>query len=126
MMPLIGAMNPQRAAQMMETLLRGVTSRGARVAILDVTGVREVDTHIADMLVRAAQSVRLLGARVVLTGVRAGVAQVLVQLGVHLGEITTRRTLQDGIRWAEELIGDRQARDELQLRPNRPRPALRD
>jgi len=104
MMPLIGAMNTERAAQMLETLLGGVTSRGARIAILDVTGVREVDTHIANMLLRAAHSVRLLGAQVVLTGVRAGVAQVLVRLGVNLNEITTRRTLQDGIRWAEGLI----------------------
>ncbi|HLL75817.1 MAG TPA: PAS domain S-box protein [Pyrinomonadaceae bacterium] len=110
MMPLIGAMNPERAAQMLEALLGGVTSLGARVAIIDVTGVREVDTHIANMLVRAAQAVRLLGAQVALTGVRASVAQVLVHLGVNLNEITTRRTLQDGIRWAEDLTNGHQGR----------------
>jgi PAS domain S-box-containing protein len=103
-MPLIGAMNPNRAAQMLEALLGGVTSRGARVAILDVTGVREVDTHIANMLMKAAQSVRLLGSEVVITGIRAGVAQVLVGLGVDMKDVVTRRNLQGGIEYAERVI----------------------
>ena len=101
-MPLVGAMNAERAAQMLEALLGGVTSSGARVAILDVTGVQVVDTHVADMLMRAAQSVRLLGAEVVITGIKPRVAQVLVGLDVDLASVATRRTLRDGIRWAEE------------------------
>ena len=104
-MPLIGAVNAERAAQMLETLLRGVAAGGARVAILDVTGVQSVDTYVAGMLVRAARSARLLGAEVVITGIRAGVAQVLVGLGVNLEDVVLRRNLQDGIRCAEELIG---------------------
>jgi anti-anti-sigma regulatory factor len=105
-MPLIGAVNPERASQMLETLLRGVTSQGARVAILDVTGVREVDTHVANMLLSAAQSVRLLGSEVVITGIRAGVAQVLVSLGVDMKGVVTRRNLQGGIEYAEGLTGN--------------------
>ena len=104
-MPLIGAMNSERAAQMLEALLKGVTSSGARVAIIDVTGVQAVDTHVANMLVRAAQSVRLLGAEVVISGIRAGVAQVLVGLGVDLKDVVTRRNLQEGIDFAEGLAG---------------------
>ncbi|HZI18500.1 MAG TPA: PAS domain-containing protein, partial [Pyrinomonadaceae bacterium] len=104
-MPLIGAMNGERAAQMLEVLLRGVTSGSARVAILDVTGVNDVDTHVADMLMRAARSVRLLGAEVVITGIRSRVAQVLVELGADFHEVETRRNLQGGIEYAERLIG---------------------
>ncbi len=103
-MPLIGAMNAERASQMLDTLLKGVTALGARVAIIDVTGVQEVDTHVANMLARAAQSVRLLGAEVVITGIRAGVAQVLVGLGVDLSAVPTRRNLRDGIEFAEGLV----------------------
>jgi PAS domain S-box-containing protein len=104
-MPLVGAVGAARAAQMPETLLRGVVASGARVAILDVTGVQSVDTYVAEMLVRAARSARLLGAEVVITGIRAVVAQVLVGLGVNLEDVVMRRNLQDGIRCAEELIG---------------------
>ena len=105
-MPLIGSMNSERAAQMLETLLKGVSSSSARVAIVDVTGVQVVDTHVADMLMRAARSVRLLGAEVVITGVRAGVAQVLVGLGADFDDVVTRRNLQDGIEFAERLMSD--------------------
>ena len=104
-MPLIGAMSSERAAQMLEVLLKGVASSGARVAIVDVTGVQAVDTHVANMLVRAAHSVRLLGAEVVISGIRAGVAQVLVGLGVDLKDVVTRRNLQEGIEFAEGLTG---------------------
>ncbi|MDQ3917594.1 MAG: PAS domain S-box protein [Acidobacteriota bacterium] len=103
-MPLIGSVNAERAAQMLETLLRGVAASGARVAILDVTGVQSVDTYVAEMLVRAARSARLLGAEVVITGIRAGVAQVFVGLGVSLEGVVMRRNLQEGIRCTEELL----------------------
>jgi rsbT co-antagonist protein RsbR len=104
-MPLIGAMNAERAGQMLHALLKGVTQSGARVAIVDVTGVRTVDTQVADTLMRAAQSVRLLGAEVVITGIRAGVAQILVQLGADLRDVATRRNLQEGIEFAGQIIG---------------------
>ncbi len=71
--------------------------------------MQSVDTYVGEMLVRAARSARLLGAEVVITGIRAVVAQVLVGLGVSLEDVVMRRNLQDGIRCAEELIGRRAA-----------------
>ena len=68
--------------------------------ILDITGVAVVDTQVADAFIRASQAVGLLGAQVVLTGIRPEVAQTLVQLGVDLRSIITRGTLQDGIAYA--------------------------
>ncbi len=66
--------------------------------------MRAIDTQVADTLIRAAQSVRLLGAEVVITGIRAGVAQILVRLGADLSEVVTRRNLQEGIEYAEGLM----------------------
>jgi PAS domain S-box-containing protein len=99
-MPLIGAVDSRRAQQVIETLLHGVEQLHARVAILDITGVPVVDTHVANALLHAAQAVRLLGARMVLTGIRPEVAQTLVGLGVDLGDIVTQSTLQSGIAYA--------------------------
>jgi anti-anti-sigma regulatory factor len=48
----------------------------------------------------APRAVRLLGAQVLLTGIRAEVAQTLVSLGLELGGLITRSTLQAGIRYA--------------------------
>lgn len=96
-MPLVGTIDSGRAEQIMETLLSGIASQGAHTAILDITGVRAVDTRVADALTRTARAAQLLGTRVVLTGVRPEVAQTLVTLGVDLSGITTLSTLQSGI-----------------------------
>lgn len=99
-MPLIGTIDTRRAQQVIEGLLVGIVETHAQIAILDITGVPVVDTQVANALVRAAQAVKLLGARVVLTGIRPEVAQTLVGLGVDLSGIVTRSTLQSGIAFA--------------------------
>lgn len=99
-MPLIGAIDSVRASQIMETLLEGIAAQRATLAIIDITGVRTVDTHVADVILQAARAVRLLGAEVVLTGIQPDIASTLVTLQVDLRQITTRRTLQDGIVYA--------------------------
>jgi PAS domain S-box-containing protein len=99
-MPLVGSVDSIRAQSVMETLLSGVENNRARVAILDITGVPVVDTQVANTLIRSAQAVRLLGARVILTGIGPEIAQTLVGLGVDLGGITTHSTLQTGIQYA--------------------------
>jgi len=97
LLPLIGALDSGRAQQVMETLLQGIAEHTAESVILDITGVPLVDMHVAGVLLRAAQAVRLLGARVILTGIRPEVAQAIVGLGVDLSSIETRASLQDGI-----------------------------
>lgn len=101
-MPLVGAINSRRAQQIMETLLEGVGANQAEIVILDITGVRVVDTQVANALLRAAQAAKLLGAQVVLTGISADVAQTIVHLGADLSSVVTRSNLQHGIAYALE------------------------
>ncbi|MEM8530883.1 MAG: STAS domain-containing protein [Chloroflexota bacterium] len=96
-MPLIGMIDSLRAQQIMDALLEGVTQQGAEIAILDITGMSVVDTQIANALIQVAQAVQLLGARVVLTGIRPEIAQTIVGLGINLHGIATHSTLQEGI-----------------------------
>jgi rsbT co-antagonist protein RsbR len=99
-MPLIGSIDSQRAQLIIETLLQGVGETRAHTAILDVTGVQVVDTQVANALLRAAQAVKLLGAQVIITGIRPEVAQTLVGLGLDLSGIITVANLQGGIQYA--------------------------
>jgi len=96
-MPLIGSIDSTRAQQIIESLLEGVSSLRVSTAILDITGVPIVDTQIANALLRSAQAVKLLGTRLIITGIRPEVAQTLVGLGVGLSDLTTYSTLQSGI-----------------------------
>lgn len=99
-MPLIGAIDSARAQQIMETLLYGVAEHHAHVAIIDITGVKVVDTQVAGALMRAAQAARMLGAQVILTGISPEIAQTLVHIGAELREVITKATLQEGIDYA--------------------------
>ncbi|MDI1445039.1 PAS domain S-box protein [Polyangium sp. 6x1] len=97
LMPLVGSVDHARAEQMMATLLEGVVTHAAEVAILDVTGVPSVDAAVAEALVRVTKAVGLLGARVVLTGLGPSAARTLVELHLELVGITTKATLRDGL-----------------------------
>jgi anti-anti-sigma regulatory factor/HAMP domain-containing protein len=99
-MPLIGVLDNQRAQQMLEVLLHGVEKARARVVILDITGVALVDEQVARALLSAARAVRLLGAQVVLTGVRPEVAQGLVSTGADLSDFVTYSAMRDGIAYS--------------------------
>jgi PAS domain S-box-containing protein len=93
-------------ANKLETLLTGISSSHARVAILDITGVSTVDTQVANALIRAAKAVRLLGAQMVLSGIRPEVAQTFISLGVDLQGIITCGTLQAGVAYAIRSSGE--------------------
>lgn len=99
-MPLIGSIDEARARQILETLLAGISKTRASTAILDITGVTTIDTRGADVLLQVTRAARMLGAQVVVTGIRPEVAQTLVSLGANLEGIVTRATLQSGIAFA--------------------------
>lgn len=97
-MPLVGALDGERLQQITNNLLDGISSQRARVALLDMTGVPNVDREVASRLLRAAQGIRLLGANLILTGVQPDVAQALISVGGNLDDLQTYPTLQQGIR----------------------------
>jgi rsbT co-antagonist protein RsbR len=100
LMPIVGALDSGRAQQMMENLLEGVEYHQAKVVILDITGVSIVDTQVANAFIQAAHSITLLGAQIILTGIRPEVAQAIVGLGIDLETIKTQNSLQNGIAYA--------------------------
>ncbi|RZN36707.1 MAG: HAMP domain-containing protein [Methanosarcinales archaeon] len=104
-LPLIGMIDEHRIATIMETLLSRITETQSDVVILDVTGVHEIDTYVTSQLIRIVRATQLLGATCIVTGVRPESAHTLVELGVDTSELLTRRTLQDGIRYAQKIVG---------------------
>lgn len=99
-MPLIGSVDSARAVRIVEAILEAISATRAQIMILDITGVPVVDTQTAAVLLRCARAVALLGAEMVLTGIRPDVAQTVIALGIEFGDLITRADLQDGIRYA--------------------------
>lgn len=106
-LPIIGVIDPQRARQLTEQLLRGIRTNRAKVVVIDITGVPVMDANVANHLVQTVEATRLLGATVIITGLSPEIAQTLVTIGVDLGKMNTVGDLQGGIEEAERLLGYR-------------------
>lgn len=103
-MPIVGSVDPQRGHLILETLVGLGGRTRARVAILDLTGARDLDAAAADALVGAARALRLRGVRSILSGVRPEAAAVLTAVGVDLHDLPVAATLQAAIARAEALL----------------------
>lgn len=99
-LPLVGSIDTHRAGQIMESLLEGVGRYQAETVIIDITGVPVVDTGVANHLLQAARAARLLGSRIILTGISPEIAQTIVGLGIDFSGLVTRRNLRQGIAYA--------------------------
>jgi rsbT co-antagonist protein RsbR len=104
-LPIIGVIDPQRARQLTEQLLRGIRMNRAKVVVIDITGVAAMDATVANHLVQTVEASRLLGATVIVTGLSPEIAQTIVTIGVDLGKMNTVGDLQGGIEQAERLLG---------------------
>jgi len=95
--PIIGMIDSGRATELMDNLLQAVAKTRARFAILDLTGVEEVDTGTAGHLLALVRAVRLLGAEGVITGIHPNIAQTIVTLGLETAALTVRATLREAL-----------------------------
>lgn len=101
-MPLVGALDSIRIQMVREQALQRLVHSGARQLILDITGVPVVDTQVAQGLIQTIHAARLVGAEIILVGIRPEIAQTIVGLGIRLDEVATYSTLQSGVAHAFE------------------------
>ena len=106
-LPIIGVLDTARAQQLTEQLLHGIRAHRAKLVVIDITGVPNVDEAVANSLVDTVTASRLMGADVIITGLSSEIAQTLVTIGVDLSKMHTVGDLQGGIEEAERQLGFR-------------------
>jgi rsbT co-antagonist protein RsbR len=104
-LPLIGTLDSSRTQVVMENLLQRIVDTGARIAIIDITGVPTVDTLVAQHLLKTVAAARLMGADCVISGIRPQIAQTVVHLGLDLNSVITKATLADAFAVALQRVG---------------------
>jgi rsbT co-antagonist protein RsbR len=109
-LPIIGVLDDMRARQLTEQLLGGIRNHRAKVVVVHITGVADVDQAVANSLVQTVDASRLMGAEVIITGLSSKIAQTLVTIGVDLNKMRTVGDLQGGIEEAERQLGFRVTR----------------
>ncbi|MEW2084810.1 STAS domain-containing protein [Streptomyces sp. NPDC005283] len=103
--PLVGTLDSARTQVVMEKLLQALVETGSEQAIIDITGVPAVDTQVAQHLLKTIVAARLMGAECTVSGVRPQIAQTIVALGIEFGDIVTKATLADALKFALRKSG---------------------
>jgi len=103
--PIIGILDSRRAKLVTDNLLNKIVEFGYKYAIIDISGVPIIDSKVANHLLKAVRGIRLIGADTILTGIRPDVAQVLVELGVDLSEVTTSAVFAGGLEIVFKKLG---------------------
>ena len=103
--PLIGTMDTERTQRFMEHFLKKIVETSSTVVLVDITGVPSVDTQTAQHFVESIIAARLLGTRVILTGISPAIAQTLVHLGVDMSDFETKSSLSAGLAVALKFLG---------------------
>ncbi len=119
-LPIIGVLDSLRARQLTEQLLRAIRASRGKVIVIDMTGVPTVDSKIANHLLQTVDACRLMGAKVIVTGLSPEIAQTIVTIGVDLSKIVTVSDLQGGIEEADRILGYRIVRSQEEIPESQP------
>jgi rsbT co-antagonist protein RsbR len=103
--PLVGTLDSARAQVVMERLLQTLVDTGSPYAIIDITGVPAVDTQVAQHVLKTVVAARLMGADCIISGIRPQIAQTIVALGIEFGDIATKSSLADALRYVLAQTG---------------------
>ncbi len=95
----------QDALGFQSDLLQRVMETEARGVVIDISAMELVDTFLARVINDTANMVHLLGAEVVLCGMKPAVALTLVEMGREMIGVDTALDLEQGMNHIERLLG---------------------
>ncbi|WP_243292534.1 STAS domain-containing protein [Bacillus sp. FJAT-47783] len=101
-------LDDKTALQFQEDLLKKIHTTGARGVAIDLTSVEVIDSFIAKILGDVISMSKLMGAKVVLTGIQPAVAITLIELGIELEDVQTALDLEKGLERLQRELGDSQ------------------
>ena len=104
-LPIIGTLDSNRTMLVMEALLNRIAKEHASAVVMDLTGVKNIDSQVSHHLIQMVRAVQLMGSDAILTGIRPEIARALTSLNIDLGNVTTRASLADGLKEAFRRLG---------------------
>lgn len=107
LVPLVGALDTSRGADMKERILAAVSTHEAHAVLVDVTAVPRIDEAASEQLLETARAVALLGSLASFVGIGPHLARQIVEAGLDLGNTPTFATLEDGLEHTLRRLGKR-------------------
>ncbi|GAA3490610.1 MULTISPECIES: STAS domain-containing protein [Streptomyces] len=94
---LLNELDDKSAMAFTDELTERIVSDAARGVLIDISRLELVDSFVARMLMELTTMSRLLGARVIVAGMRPAVAITLVELGLQLTGVETALNAEAGL-----------------------------
>ncbi|MEU3189717.1 STAS domain-containing protein [Streptomyces sp. NPDC006992] len=110
---LLNELDDSSALALAEELTDRIVSDRARSVLIDISRVEIIDSFVARALMELSTMAQLLGARVVVAGMRPAVAITLVELGIELKGVETALNAEQGM----AALGWRHASSGMQESP---------
>ncbi|MDT0379267.1 STAS domain-containing protein [Streptomyces sp. DSM 42041] len=107
---LLSELDDTTAMALADELTTRIVSDRARGVLLDISRVEIIDSFVARALMELSTMAQLLGARVIVAGMRPPVAITLVELGIELTGVETALNAEAGMAalgWRQTWEGDR-------------------
>ncbi|WP_408010534.1 STAS domain-containing protein [Pseudalkalibacillus sp. A8] len=96
-LPIIGDIDTNRAKMIQEKALERCQDMKLERLIIDLSGLTIVDTMVAHHIFQLVTTLKLLGVKAVITGIRSAVAITAVNLGIDLHNLNIYTTLQQAL-----------------------------
>lgn len=97
LLPLIGNIDEDRAAFMLENTLELCSSKNVRRLLIDLSGVVMVNTMVAHQIFQLIDALALIGVDTTLSGIRPEIAQTAVEFGDRFSRMTIVTDLEKAI-----------------------------
>ena len=106
LLPLVGIVDSTRTDDAMKTTLDKISTTGAKMFILDISGVPSVDTAVANQLIKITKATKIMGCETIVSGVSSSIAHTIVELGIDIGEMLTTSSLRDAVSMSLDRVSD--------------------
>ena len=104
LLPIVGILDSKRTLDMMDSILKTISTSQSIVILIDISGVAVVDTAVANHLIKVTQATRLMGCETIISGISPTIAHTIVDLGIKVKDIRTTATLKDALSMALEKV----------------------
>ncbi|MFD8542336.1 STAS domain-containing protein [Streptomyces sp. NPDC059649] len=94
---LLNELDDETAVRFTSELTERIAAEEARGVLIDISRLEIIDSFVARTLMELATTARLLGARVIVAGMRPPVAITLAELGLQLTGVETALNAEQGM-----------------------------
>jgi rsbT co-antagonist protein RsbR len=97
LLPLVGEIDTKRAKIIIDSTLNQCVDRGIEHLCIDLSGVALIDTMVAKQLFQLIQSLKLIGVKTTISGIRPEIATTSVKLGLSLDDLEIKASLAQAL-----------------------------